>query len=130
MFLTDGLFLIIIDLKEEKGEKSVELLYKVQGTIYYKDSAAEVLEFIKVLQRVEKVSAKLITKPEGQETCRFGIQFSFYKKAKVGFVSDFLLLLSFGKRPESGEVVFSNSYDGEQHHVICDGWFISDEHCS
>ena len=107
-----------------------EVFYKVQGTIYYKDSAAEVLEFIKVLQRVEKVSAKLITKPEGQETCRFGIQFSFYKKANVGFVSDFLLLLSFGKRPESGEVIFSNSYNGEQHHVICDGWFISDNHCS
>lgn len=108
----------------------MELLYKVQGTIYYKDSATEVLEFIKALQRAEKVSAKLIAKVEGQGTCRFGIQFSFYKKANAGFVSDFLLLLSFGKKPESGEVVFSNPYNGEQHHVICDGWFVSDEHCS
>lgn len=108
----------------------MELLYKVEGTILYKDSAEEVEKFIEVLRETEKVHAKLITKPEGQETCRFGIQFSFYKKANVGFVSDFLLLLSFGKRPESGEVVFSNSYNGEQHHVICDGWFIFDKHCS
>lgn len=101
----------------------MEMLYKVEGNIFYKDSAKEVLKFIEVLQRVEKVSAKLIAKPE-QEACRFGIQFSFYKKAELGFISDFLLLLSFGKRPASGEVVFRNSYQCEQRHVICDGWFI------
>lgn len=95
-----------------------EVFYKVQGTIYYRDSAAEVLEFIKVLQRVEKVSAKLITKPEEQETCRFGIQFSFYKKAKYSFVSDFLVLLRSGKRFDSGEIFFADSYHGEQRLII------------
>lgn len=96
----------------------MELLYKVEGTIFYKDSAEEVKKFIEVLQRVEKVSAKLITKPEGQETCRFGIQFSFYKKAKYSFVPDFLVLLRSGKRFDSGEIVFADSYRGEQRLIV------------
>ena len=38
----------------------MELLYKVEGTIFYKDSAEEVENFIEVLRETEKVHAKLI----------------------------------------------------------------------
>lgn len=96
----------------------MELLYKVEGTIFYKDSAEEVENFIEVLRETEKVHAKLISKTEEQETCKFGIQFSFYKKAKDGFVSDFLVLLRSGKRFDSGEIVFADSYRGEQRLIV------------
>ena len=119
----------------------MEILYKVEGTILYEDYAvvgspfyidyvSKVQNFIEVLQRTENIPAKLIVKPRRKETCKLGIQFSFYKKAKFEFVSDFLLLLSSFKKLESGEVFFTDSHNGEQHYVICDGCFISDEHCS
>lgn len=101
----------------------MELLYKVEGTIFYKDSAEEVENFIEVLRETEKVHAKLITKTEEQETCKFGIQFSFYKKAKDGFVSDFLVLLRSGKRLDSGEIFFADSY-GEQRLIVSYGRFL------
>ena len=101
----------------------MELLYKVEGTIFYNDSAEEVENFIGVLRETEKVHAKLITKTEEQETCKFGIQFSFYKKAKDGFVSDFLVLLRSGKKFDSGEIFFADSYHGEQRLIVSSGEF-------
>lgn len=101
----------------------MELLYKVEGTIFYNDSAEEVENFIEVLRETEKVHTKIITKTEEQETCKFGIQFSFYKKAKDGFVSDFLVLLRSGKRFDSGEIFFADSYHGEQRLIVSSGEF-------
>lgn len=107
----------------------MKLLYKVEGTIWYGNSEAKVQRLQAHLRERLGISSNIFVEVK-ESTRKIGIQFSFYKKEEeYGFVEAILCLLQLGM-PKDGEVVFSNSYNGEQHHVICDGWFISDEHCS
>lgn len=107
----------------------MEMLYKVEGNIFYKESEPEVQQLAANLWEREKISSNIITEKKGLAD-RFGLHFSFYKRAEIGFVSDFLFSLSFGEDLDSGEIVFIDPFQGEQRYIVSDRWFVSDNHCS
>ena len=108
----------------------MEVFYKVEGTIWYENSEAKVQSLQARLRKRLGIPSYIFVEVK-ESTRKFGIQFSFYKKEEeYGFVAAIIYLLQSGMTPKAGEVVFSNPYNGEQHHVICDGWFIFDKHCS
>lgn len=107
----------------------MELLYKVEGTIFYDESEPEVEQLATNLWEKEKIASNMIEEKKGLED-RFGLHFSFYKRAEIGFISDFLFSLSFGEDLDSGEIVFINLFQGEQRYIVSDRWFVSDNHCS
>ena len=67
----------------------MKLLYKVEGTIFYDESEPEVQQLAANLWEKEKITSNMIEEKKGLED-RFGLHFSFYKRAEIGFVSDFL----------------------------------------
>ena len=107
----------------------MKLLYKVEGTIFYDESEPEVQQLAANLWEKEKITSNMIEEQKGLED-RFGLHFSFYKRAEIGFVSDFLFSLSFGEDLDSGEIVFIDLFQGEQRYIVSDRWFVSDNHCS
>ena len=108
----------------------MEVFYKVEGTIWYEDSGEKVQSLQARLQKRLGIPSDIFVEVK-ESTRKFGIQFSFYKKEEeYGFVPAIIYLLQSGMTPKAGEVIFANSHNGEQHHVICDGWFIFDKHCS
>ena len=107
----------------------MKLLYKVEGTIFYDESEPEVQLLAANLWEKEKITSNMIEEKKGLED-RFGLHFSFYKRAEIGFVSDFLFSLSFGEDLDSGEIVFIDLFQGEQRYIVSDRWFVSDNHCS
>lgn len=107
----------------------MELLYKVEGTIFYDESEPEVQQLAANLWEKEKIASNIIEEKKGLED-RFGLHFSFYKRAEIGFISDFLFSLSFGEDLDSGEIVFIDLFQGEQRYIVSDRWFVSDNHCS
>ena len=107
----------------------MKLLYNVEGTIFYDESEPEVQQLAANLWEKEKITSNMIEEKKGLED-RFGLHFSFYKRAEIGFVSDFLFSLSFGEDLDSGEIVFIDLFQGEQRYIVSDRWFVSDNHCS
>ena len=107
----------------------MKLLYKVEGTIFYDESEPEVQQLAANLWEKEKITSNMIEEKKGLED-RFGLHFSFYKRAEIGFVSDFLFSLSFVEDLDSGEIVFIDLFQGEQRYIVSDRWFVSDNHCS
>lgn len=102
----------------------MEVFYKVEGTIWYGDSEAEVQFLQACLWEDFGISSDVLVKDE-KSTQKFGIQFSFYKREEeYGFVEAIISLLQSGMTPEDGEVIFANSYNGERQYFISDGWFI------
>lgn len=102
----------------------MEVFYKVEGTIWYEDSEAEVQSLQACLWECFGISSDVLVKDE-KSTQKFGIQFSFYKREEeYGFAEEFISLLQSGMTPEDGEVIFIDSYNGERQYFISDGWFI------
>ena len=113
----------------------MEILYKVEGNIFYEESEPEVQQLAANLLKKEKIASNMITEKKGLVD-RFGLHFSFYKRAEIGFVSDFLFLLSFGEELDSGEIIIIDPFQGAQQYVVYNGRvvyngkFVSDNHCS
>ena len=102
----------------------MEVFYKVEGTIWYGDSEAEVQFLQACLLEDFGISSDVLVKDE-KSTQKFGIQFSFYKREEeYGFAEEFISLLQSGMTPEAGEVIFIDSHNGERQYFISDGWFI------
>lgn len=101
----------------------METLYKVEGTIWYGDSEAEVQSLQACLWEYFGIPSDIFFR-EKKSTQKFGIQFSFYKKEEYGFAEEFISLLQSVMTPEEGEIIFINSYDGERQYCISNGWFI------
>lgn len=107
----------------------MEILYKVEGTIWYKDPEAEV-QRIQVSLLQKGIPAEMVVKNR-HDNSGFGLRFSFYKKGGVDFFTsfptDFLLMLSFRMILYFGELVIADPYHRESRHVICNGQLISVE---
>ena len=79
----------------------MKLLYKVEGTIFYDESEPEVQQLAANLWEKEKITSNMIEEKKGLED-RFGLHFSFYKRAEIGFVSDIIFSLCIGEDLDSG----------------------------
>lgn len=102
----------------------MEVFYKVEGTIWYEDSEAEVQFLQACLWEDFGIPSDIFLREE-KATQKFGIQFSFYKREdEYGFVEAIISLLQSGMTPEDGEIIFIDSYNGERQYFISDGWFI------
>lgn len=109
----------------------MKMLYKVEGTIWYKDSEAEVQSLQAYLLEGFGISSDMLIKNE-KSTRKSGLQFSFYKKEdEYGFEGAIISLLQSGMTPEEGEIIFMNPHYGERQYCIAHGgWFIAAEYCS
>lgn len=108
----------------------MEVFYRVEGTIWYKNSEAKVQSLQACLWECFGISSDILVKDE-KSTRKIGIQFSFYKKEEeYGFVEAIIYLLQSGMTPEDGEVIFANSHNGERQYFICGGRFVSNERYS
>ena len=99
----------------------MELFYKVEGTIWYKDSEAEVQRIQANLLQKGIPTAMVVVNEE--LTQKFGLRFSFYKKGGVDFFTDFqtdfLLMLSFRTILYFGEITVTDPCHRKSRHVIC-----------
>ena len=107
----------------------MEVFYRVEGTIWYKNSEANVQSLQACLWECFGISSDILVKDE-KSTRKIGIQFSFYKKEEYEFAEEFISLLQSGMTPKDGEVIFANSHNGERQYFICGGRFVSNERYS
>lgn len=103
----------------------MKVFYKVEGTIWYGDSEAEVQSLQACLWECFGIPSDIFFR-EKKSTQKFGIQFSFYKKEEYGFAEEFMSLLQSGMTPEEGEIIVIDPYNGERQYFISDGWFMTD----
>lgn len=108
----------------------MKVFYKVEGTIWYGDSEAEVQSLQACLWECFGIPSDIFFR-EKKSTQKFGIQFSFYKKKKeeYGFAEEFISLLQSGMTLESGEFYIANPYTGRKRVFIVRGGVICVKAC-
>ena len=106
----------------------MKVFYKVEGTIWYGDSEAEVQSLQACLWECFGIPSDIFFR-EKKSTQKFGIQFSFYKKEEYGFAEEFISLLQSGMTLESGEFYIANPYTGRKRVFIVRGGVICVKAC-